>query len=126
MIDSDLTEKKIVCVKCGMEMTVKIGKYGKFLSCSGYPDCKTTRPLGLGIDCPEDDCPGELVKRKSKKGRTLYGCSLYPECDFILWDKPVNKSCPACEKPYMVEKMIWMPTIVCSDNKCSDKSEELI
>jgi DNA topoisomerase-1 len=85
-----------VCPKCGKPMVVKFGRFGKFLACSGYPECKTTKPflVKVGVKCPE--CGGELVVKKSKKKRTFYGCSNYPECNFILNTKPLPQPCPQC------------------------------
>jgi len=70
------------------------GRFGKFIACSGYPECKTTKPVTLGIPCPESGCQGELVQRRSKRGRTFYGCSAYPTCKFVLWQRPVAEPCP--------------------------------
>jgi DNA topoisomerase-1 len=70
------------CEKCGRPMTVKRGRYGEFLACTGYPECKSTRPLGVIMDCPEADCTGQIVQRKSRRGRTFYGCTNYPRCTF--------------------------------------------
>jgi DNA topoisomerase-1 len=85
-----------VCPKCGKPMVVKFGRFGKFLACSGYPECKTTKPflVKVGVKCPE--CGGELVVKKSKKKRTFYGCSNYPKCNFILNTKPLPQPCPQC------------------------------
>jgi DNA topoisomerase-1 len=85
-----------VCPKCGKPMVVKFGRFGKFLACSGYPECKTTKPflVKVGVKCPE--CGGELVVKKSKKKRTFYGCSNYPECNFILNTRPLPQPCPQC------------------------------
>jgi len=97
-------ETDIKCDKCGKPMVIKHGRYGKFLACSGFPECKNTKPYldKVGVKCPK--CKdGEIVKRKSKKGKTFYGCSNYPECDFVSWDKPTNKKCPKCGS-MMVEK----------------------
>jgi len=97
-------ETDIKCDKCGKPMVIKHGRYGKFLACSGFPECKNTKPYldKIGVKCPK--CKdGEIVKRKSKKGKTFYGCSNYPECDFVSWDKPTNKKCPKCGS-MMVEK----------------------
>lgn len=92
-----------ICEKCGSPMVIKTGRFGKFLACSNYPACKNTRPLSTGIDCPK--CKkGKVVERRSKRGRVFYGCSRYPKCDFVSWDKPVPVECPACGNPYMVEK----------------------
>ena len=93
-----------VCEKCGSPMVVKYGRYGKFLACSSYPECKNTKPylVKVGVDCPECE-DGEVIERTSKKGRTFYGCSNYPDCNFMTWNKPVEKPCPECNG-LMVEK----------------------
>ena len=84
------------CEICGRQMVIKNGKYGKFLACPGYPDCKNTKPYleKTGGICPE--CGGDLVKRKSKKGRTFYSCSNYPKCEYVSWDTPTSQKCPVC------------------------------
>ena len=86
----------IVCEQCGKHMVIKIGPYGKFLGCEGFPECKNTKPYleKTGGICPE--CGGDLVKRKSKKGRTFYSCSNYPKCEFVSWDTPTSQKCPVC------------------------------
>ncbi|WP_181348778.1 type I DNA topoisomerase [Thalassobacillus sp. CUG 92003] len=94
----------IQCEECGHEMVYKMGRYGKFLACSNFPDCRNTKPIlkKIGVTCPK--CKeGDVVERKSKKKRTFYGCDRYPECDFISWDKPVSRPCPKCES-LLVEK----------------------
>jgi DNA topoisomerase-1 len=105
----DVTDKQ--CEKCGNPMVVKRGRYGTFLACSAYPDCKHTESAdasnggqATGIRCPEKDCGGELIQRKSKRGKVFYGCSRFPDCNFAIWDKPVNKECPACHANLLVEK----------------------
>ncbi len=97
-------ETDIKCDKCGRPMVIKHGRYGKFLACTGFPECKNTKPYldKIGIECPKCE-DGEIVKRKSKKGKTFYGCSNYPDCDFVSWDKPTEKKCPECGS-MMVEK----------------------
>ncbi|PTX58604.1 DNA topoisomerase I [Melghirimyces profundicolus] len=85
------------CEKCGRPMVYKFGRYGKFLACSGFPDCRNTKPIlkSTGVTCPK--CKkGDIVERKSKKRRTFYGCDRYPECDFVSWDKPIPRPCPRC------------------------------
>jgi len=92
------------CDACGRPMVYKMGRYGKFLACSGFPECRNTKPIvkDVGVVCPK--CrKGRIVERRSKKGRIFYGCNAYPECDFVSWDKPASKPCPACGS-MMVEK----------------------
>ncbi len=86
-------------------MVIKHGRFGKFIACSGYPECKTTKPVTLGIACPQPGCSGELVQRRSKRGRTFYGCSAYPTCKFVLWQRPVAEACPKCEAPFTIERV---------------------
>ncbi len=90
----ELTEE--TCPECGKPLAIKLGRYGKFLACSGYPDCKYTRSYQVktGVKCPE--CGGELVERVSKKKRIFYGCSNYPECTFATFYKPLPDPCPKC------------------------------
>ena len=94
-----------VCDKCGSPMVVKTGRFGKFIACSGYPQCKTTKPLALGVKCPQPDCGGDLVQKRTRKGRSFFACSNYPKCEFALWDRPVPKACPTCQAPFLVEKI---------------------
>ncbi|MDN4616562.1 type I DNA topoisomerase [Paenibacillus sp. PsM32] len=93
-----------LCDKCGLPMVYKLGRFGKFLACSGFPDCRNTKPIikDIGVTCPT--CKeGHVVERRSKKGRVFYGCDRYPDCDFVSWDRPSPKPCPVCES-MMVEK----------------------
>ena len=92
-----------VCDRCGGQMVVRHGRFGRFLACSRYPECKNTRSLSMGVPCPEG-CGGELVERRTKRGRVFYGCSTYPDCKFATWHRPVNQTCPSCGKAPMVEK----------------------
>ncbi|WP_102028205.1 type I DNA topoisomerase [Salirhabdus sp. Marseille-P4669] len=92
------------CENCGHEMVYKMGRYGKFLACSNFPECRNTKPIlkDIGVKCPK--CKeGNIVERKSKKRRVFYGCDRYPECDFLSWDKPIARPCPKCEG-LLVEK----------------------
>ncbi|MBA3643279.1 MAG: topoisomerase DNA-binding C4 zinc finger domain-containing protein, partial [Chloroflexia bacterium] len=93
-----------ICEKCNRPMVIKLGRYGKFLACSGFPECRNARPLlqRIGVTCPTCH-DGEIVERRSKKGRVFYGCARYPACDFVAWNKPVATPCPRCGSPYMVE-----------------------
>ncbi|MBU7317319.1 type I DNA topoisomerase [Paenibacillus oleatilyticus] len=86
-----------ICEKCGRHFVYKMGRFGKFLACSGFPDCRNTKPIvkDTGVTCP--NChEGKIIERRSKKGRIFYGCDRYPECDFVSWDKPVGYPCPKC------------------------------
>jgi DNA topoisomerase-1 len=109
------------CEKCGSPMVIKTGRFGKFLACSAYPTCKTTKPLPLGVKCPKDG--GDLTQKRSKKGRTFYACTNYPKCDFALWDRPVAKPCPQCHAPFLVEKYSKQTgtSLVCRNDECGYK-----
>jgi DNA topoisomerase-1 len=86
-----------VCDKCGAPMVIKLGRFGKFMACSAFPDCRNSKPLltRIGVECPTCH-QGEIVERRSKKGRKFYGCERYPECDFVSWNKPIAQPCPEC------------------------------
>ncbi len=92
------------CPACGSPMVIKSGRYGRFLACSNYPACKTTKPITTGVKCPEPDCNGDLTERRSKRGKVFYSCTKYPACKFAMWDKPVPKPCPQCGASFLVEK----------------------
>jgi DNA topoisomerase-1 len=92
------------CSKCGRNMVLKEGRFGKFLACSGYPECKNTMPFSMGIKCPEKECTGEVCEKRTKTGRIFYGCSRYPGCNFSTWSRPVPEPCPQCGAPFLVEK----------------------
>jgi DNA topoisomerase I len=94
-----------ICPTCGKPMVVKHGRFGKFIACSGYPECKTTKPVTLGIACPQPGCAGQIVERHSKKGRTFYGCSAYPACNFVVWQRPIPEPCPKCGAPFLTERL---------------------
>jgi DNA topoisomerase-1 len=93
-----------LCPSCGKPMVIKHGRFGKFIACSGYPECRTTKPITLGIACPETGCQGELVERRSKRGRIFYGCSAYPNCKFVVWQRPVAEPCPKCGAAFVTER----------------------
>ena len=119
-VDTDTkTDEK--CPKCGADMVVKMGRFGKFLACSRYPECKTAKPISLGIKCPLG-CGGEVVSRGSRRG-IFYGCNKYPDCKFISWYKPVNRACPQCSNPYLVDKYLKTlgPHIACPNKECDYK-----
>ena len=101
------------CPKCGRPMVIKVGRFGKFIACSGYPDCKTTMPyvVKTGVSCPQ--CGGELVKRISKKKRVFYGCSKYPKCQFTVNRQPVTQPCPDCGKLLVQYRGDWAQCMAC-------------
>jgi DNA topoisomerase-1 len=106
------------CEKCSSPMVMKTGRFGKFLACSAYPECKTTKPIPLGVKCPQDG--GDLAQKRTKKGRTFYACSNYPKCEFAIWDRPVNKPCPNCQAPFLVEKYSKQAgtSVQCRNEEC--------
>ncbi|MBH0202428.1 MAG: type I DNA topoisomerase [Nitrospira sp.] len=109
-----------VCDKCSSPMVVKTGRFGKFIACSAYPQCKTTKPLALGVKCPQPDCGGDLVQKRTKKGRSFFACSHYPKCEYALWDRPVPKVCPTCQAPFLVEKISKQDgrSVQCRNQEC--------
>ncbi len=113
------------CEICGRPMVIKHGKYGDFLACSGYPECKNTKPLikTIGVPCPKDGCNGEIVERISKKGRKYYTCTNYPECDFISFSKPVDKFCPKCGSILVEAGGKRKKYLKCSNPECDYKEE---
>jgi DNA topoisomerase-1 len=94
------TEEK--CEKCGSPMLLKTGRFGRFLACSNYPGCKTTRAIGIGIPCPEDG--GDIVERRTRKGKVFFSCGNYPRCKFATWYRPVAQKCPECGNTILIEK----------------------
>jgi len=113
-------ETPYICEKCGRKMVKKLGKYGYFLACSGFPDCRNTLPLPLG-KCPRPDCDGYIVERKTRRKKKFYGCSNYPECDFVIWNTPASKNCPKCGS-IVVQKIIsGEKFLVCLREDCEYK-----
>jgi DNA topoisomerase-1 len=111
------------CGKCGKPMIVKQGRFGRFIACSGYPDCKNTKALNttVGMHCPKC-AEGQVVVKRSKKGRNFFGCDKYPACDFVSWGKPVDKACPACGAKYLVEKLSKSGgSLACATEGCGHK-----
>jgi DNA topoisomerase I len=118
--DVQLDEK---CPNCGGNLVLKTGRYGEFTACGNYPTCKYVKQKTIGMKCPECS-EGEVVERRSKRGKTFYGCNRYPDCNFVSWGKPVQEKCPECGSPYMVEK--WLkagPIIQCPNPECKHKQE---
>jgi DNA topoisomerase-1 len=100
----DTRSTDIICGQCGKGMVIKEGKFGKFLGCSGYPECKNTMPISLGIQCPEKECTGKICEKRTKKGKVFFSCTNYPSCTFAIWDRPVSEPCPQCGAAFLVEK----------------------
>lgn len=98
----DTIEKK--CPQCGGQLAYKRGRYGKFIACQNYPDCNYTEAVTLGIPCPVEGCDGEIVEKRTRRGRIFYGCTQYPTCTYASWDKPTSRKCPQCASSYLVEK----------------------
>ncbi len=109
-----------VCEKCGRNLVIKIGRYGKFLACPGYPECSFTKPLVEKVEAKCPDCGADMVLRKTKKGRTFYGCSAYPDCKFMSWNKPTDKKCPECGG-VLFESSTKNKTIFCINKECGYK-----
>lgn len=115
-------ETDMICEKCGSPMVKKLGKYGFFIACSAFPECRNSKPVPLA-DCPKEGCDGQVVPRKkSPRGKEFYGCTNYPECDFLIWDKPTEFKCPQCGK-FLVEKTDKMHGTYkqCVDTECGYK-----
>ena len=118
--DQPLDEK---CPQCGSHLVLKTGRYGEFTACSNYPQCKYVKQKTIGVKCPECS-EGEVVERRSKRGKTFYGCNRWPQCNFVAWGKPVAEKCPECGSPYMVEK--WLkagPVWQCPNAECKHKQD---
>ena len=92
------------CPECGADLVVRHGRFGRFVACSTYPECRHTSAVATGVACPKPGCGGEVVEKRSKKGKTFYGCNRFPACDYALWDRPVPRPCPSCDHPFLVEK----------------------
>jgi DNA topoisomerase-1 len=121
--DVQLDEK---CPVCGSNMVLKTGRFGEFTACGNYPACKHVKQKTIGMKCPECN-EGEVVERRSKRGKTFYGCNRWPDCNFVTWGKPVQEKCPECGGPYMVEK--WLkagPVLQCPNADCKHKQPMLV
>jgi DNA topoisomerase I len=121
--DQILDEK---CPKCESNLVLKHGRFGEFTACSNYPKCKYVKQKTTGVLCPKDG--GDIVEKKSRRGKVFYGCANYPDCDFTLWNKPVAEKCPDCGAPFLVEKVTKRHgrQLICNNEDCSYvRSEEL-
>ncbi len=107
-----------VCEKCGAPMAVKRGRFGEFLACTRYPECKSTKAIPIGVNCP--DCGKPLSERKTKRGKSFFGCTGYPNCKFALWDRPLAEPCPQCASPYLLQKYSKKEgnRVVCPNKEC--------
>ncbi len=116
--DVALEEK---CPQCESNLVQKYGRYGEFVACSNYPKCKYVKQKTIGVPCP--NCSqGEVVERRSKRGKTFYGCNRYPECDFVAWGKPLAEKCPECGSSYLIEKYLKAgPVAQCPNSECKYK-----
>ena len=116
-----LLEEK--CPKCKNQLVIKHGRYGEFTACSAYPDCKYIKQKEVGVACPQENCPGQVVERRSRRGKLFYGCSEYPNCEFTSWYLPVKEPCPECGFPVVFEKNTKRdgPHIACTQEGCSFK-----
>jgi DNA topoisomerase-1 len=112
------------CPKCGGELLIKPTRAGgKFISCSNYPKCRYSRGLPIGIKCPK--CGSDLVQKNSRRGKAFYGCDAFPKCDYAVWDKPLDRPCPQCEHPFLLEKQTKNGKVVlCPNKSCGYKESE--
>lgn len=110
-------ETDIICEKCGRQMVVKVGRYGKFIACPGYPECKNIKKYveKTGVVCPK--CGGDIIVKRTKNKRIFYGCSNYPECDFVSWNEPTNEKCPQCGQ-VLYKKKGKKPSLYCAAEGC--------
>lgn len=109
-----------VCPQCGKPVVIRSGRYGNFYACSGFPECKYTKAIvkGLGIKCPKEGCGGEILVRRTRRGKVFYSCGNFPKCKVAFWDKPINEICPKCGK-ILVEKALKNKFVIkCSDSAC--------
>jgi DNA topoisomerase-1 len=112
------------CPDCGAAMVMKRGRFGRFLACTRYPECKGTKPVSIGVTCPKS-CGGYISEKRSRRGRTFYGCSSYPNCDFVAWDRPRNEPCPKCGSAYLLDKYSKRtgPFVACPNKECDYRRE---
>jgi DNA topoisomerase-1 len=118
------TEEK--CPECGKPLVIRSGRFGDFIACSGFPKCKFTKPLikSLGVKCTREGCDGEILIRRTRKGKVFYSCSNYPKCKVAFWDKPIAEKCPQCGK-LLVEKVLKNKIVIkCSDKECGYQREK--
>ncbi|WP_420718242.1 type I DNA topoisomerase [Pyxidicoccus sp. MSG2] len=122
IVEEETTDEK--CEKCARPMVIKRGRFGRFMACSGYPDCKTSKPISIGVGCPE--CKqGYLTERRSGRGKIFFGCNRYPDCKFAAWDRPLAEQCPQCASPYLLQKFSKRDGayIACPNKECDYRRE---
>jgi DNA topoisomerase-1 len=114
------------CAKCGSPLLLKRGRFGRFLACSTYPTCDFTKAIGTGVKCPQPGCGGDLVEKRSRRGKTFFACSRYPKCTYAIWNRPLPKPCPQCHAPFLVEKYDKRtgPRIACFNKECGYEETE--
>ena len=119
-------ESKEICPKCANPLVVKRGRFGRFLACSTYPKCDFTKAIGTGVKCPQPDCGGDLVEKRTRRGKTFFACSHYPKCTHALWNRPIPTPCPECKAPFLIEKFDKRtgPKIVCLNKDCGYEEGE--
>ena len=125
IVENEEKETGFRCRECGAKMLIKKGRYGEFLACSSYPECKFTMPIPTGVKCPKSGCSGELVQKSSRRGKTFYGCTRYPECDYAVWDRPIPIKCPVCDNPFLLERQKGgkgQASVYCPNKKCGFKA----
>jgi DNA topoisomerase I len=112
------------CPECAAAMVMKRGRFGRFLACTRYPECKGTKPISIGVTCPKA-CGGYISEKRSRRGKTFYGCSSYPKCDFVSWDRPRNEPCPTCGSAYLLDKYSKKagPFVACPNKECDYRRE---
>ena len=111
----------VPCDKCGAMMVYKLGRYGRFLACPNFPECRNTKAIQIEIDAPCPKCGGKLLQKTSRKGRKFYGCERYPECDFVSWDMPVREKCPKCGSYMTLAHTKKGDFYVCANENCRER-----
>jgi DNA topoisomerase-1 len=122
IVEEETTDEK--CENCGKPMVIKRGRFGRFMACSGYPECKTSKPISIGVSCP--DCKqGYLTERRSGRGKIFFGCNRYPDCKFAAWDRPLAEACPQCQSPYLLQKFSKRDGVYvsCPNKECDYRRE---
>ena len=111
----------VPCDKCGAMMVYKLGRYGRFLACPNFPECRNTKAIQIEIDAPCPKCGGKLLQKTSRKGRKFYGCERYPECDFVSWEMPVKEKCPKCGSYMTLSRTKKGDFYVCANENCRER-----